>query len=74
MIYHGNYGSSILEKGAMVYAPASSVTPMNANAARSLIHGILISAPPKAMSNRFIFWKPWGMKILQQWLFSQSER
>ena len=36
MIYHGNYGSSILEKGAMVYAPASSVTPMNANAARSL--------------------------------------
>lgn len=36
LIYHGNYGSSILEKGAMVYAPASSVTPMNANAARSL--------------------------------------
>ena len=36
LIYHGTYGSSILEKGAMVYAPASSVTPMNANAARSL--------------------------------------
>ena len=35
LIYHGNYGSSILEKGAMVYAPASSVTPMNENAARS---------------------------------------
>jgi hypothetical protein len=36
LIYHGNYGSSILEKGAMVYAPASSITPMNDNAARSL--------------------------------------
>ena len=36
LIYHGNYGSSILEKGAMVYAPASSMTPMYANAARSL--------------------------------------
>jgi len=36
LIYHGNYGSSILEEGATVYAPASSITPMNDNAARSL--------------------------------------
>jgi len=34
LIYHGNYGSSILEEGAIVYAPASSVTPMNENAAK----------------------------------------
>ena len=26
LIDHGNYGSSILERGAMVYAPASSIT------------------------------------------------
>ena len=36
LIYHGNYGSSILEEGAMVYAPAQSVTPMNENAAKAI--------------------------------------
>ena len=36
LIYHGNYGSSILEKGAMVYAPAKSVTPMNEHAAKGI--------------------------------------
>ena len=36
LIYHGNYGSSILEEGAMVYAPAKSVTPMNENAAKAI--------------------------------------
>ena len=36
IIYHGNYGSSILEEGAMVYAPAKSVTPMNTHAAKAI--------------------------------------
>ena len=36
LIYHGNYGSSILEEGAIVYAPAKSVTPMNAHAAKAI--------------------------------------
>ncbi|MBT3638053.1 MAG: aldose 1-epimerase family protein [Opitutae bacterium] len=36
LIYHGNYGSSILEEGAMVYAPAKSVTPMNEHAAKAI--------------------------------------
>jgi len=36
LIYHGNYGSSILEEGAMVYAPATSVTPMNEHAAKAI--------------------------------------
>ncbi len=36
LIYHGNYGSSILEEGAIVYAPASSVTPMNEYAAKHI--------------------------------------
>lgn len=36
LIYHGNYGSSILEEGARVYAPARSVTPMNEHAAKYL--------------------------------------
>jgi hypothetical protein len=36
LIYHGNYGSSILEEGAQIYAPAKSVTPMNSNAAKGI--------------------------------------
>ena len=36
LIYHGNYGSSILEEGSMVYAPAKSVTPMNEQAAKAI--------------------------------------
>ena len=36
LIYHGNYGSSILEEGATVFAPARSVTPMNDHAAKSI--------------------------------------
>ena len=36
LLYHGNYGSSILEEGASVHAPAKSVTPMNPHAAKYL--------------------------------------
>ena len=36
LIYHGNYGSSILEEGAIVYAPAKSLTPMNEHAAKGI--------------------------------------
>ena len=36
LIYHGNYGSSILEEGASIFTPAKSVTPMNSNAAKGI--------------------------------------
>ena len=36
LIYHGNYGSSILEEGAQIFAPAKSVTPMNSHAAKGI--------------------------------------
>lgn len=36
LIYHGNYGSSILEEGAQIYTPAKSVTPMNSHAAKGI--------------------------------------
>jgi hypothetical protein len=36
LIYHGNYGSSILEEGSMVYAPTKSVTPMNEHAGKAI--------------------------------------
>ena len=36
LIYHGNYGSSILEEGALIFAPARKISPMNENAAKSI--------------------------------------
>lgn len=36
LIYHGNYGSSFLEEGSMVYAPTKSVTPMNEHAGKAI--------------------------------------
>jgi hypothetical protein len=36
LIYHGNYGSSILEEGATVFTPTRSVTPMNDHAAKGV--------------------------------------
>lgn len=36
LIYHGNYGSSILEEGATLFTPARSVTPMNDHAAKGI--------------------------------------
>ena len=36
LIYHGNYGSSILEEGALIFAPAKKISPMNENAAKSI--------------------------------------
>ncbi len=36
LIYHGNYGSSILEANATVLTPANSITPFNEHAAKAL--------------------------------------
>ena len=36
LIYHGNYGSSILEEGSQIYTPAKSFTPMNSHAAKGI--------------------------------------
>ena len=60
LIYHGNYGSSILEKGAMVYAPASSLTPMNANAARSLDSWNTYLGPTKGYVEQVYLLEPLG--------------
>lgn len=34
LIYKGSYGSSILEEGAMLFAPATRITPMNDHSSR----------------------------------------
>ncbi len=36
LIYKGSYGSSILEEGAIVFAPASKISPMNNRSAKSI--------------------------------------
>lgn len=36
LIYHGNFGAPLLEKGAKVKAAAKSVTPMNAHAGKAV--------------------------------------
>ena len=36
LIYHGNYGSSILEENATIFTPARSITPMNDHAAKGI--------------------------------------
>ena len=60
LIYHGNYGSSILEKGARVYAPSSSITPMNANAARSLDSWNTYLGPTKGYIEQVYLLEPLG--------------
>ena len=60
LIYHGNYGSSILEEGATVYAPASSVTPMNENAARYIDSWQTYLGPTKGFTEQVYLVEPLG--------------
>ena len=45
LIYHGNYGSSILEANATLYTAANSVTPMNDHAAKAIDHWNIYRGP-----------------------------
>ena len=60
LIYHGNYGSSILEEGATVYAPASSVTPMNENAAKNIDSWQNYLGPTKGFTEQVYLLEPLG--------------
>ena len=60
LIYHGNYGSSILEEGARVYAPAGTVTPMNENAARNLDSWQTYLGPTKGFIEEVYLLEPLG--------------
>lgn len=60
LIYHGNYGSSILEKDATVYAPASSVTPMNQNAARNIENWSTYLGPTEGFIEQVYLLEPLG--------------
>ena len=60
MIYHGNYGSSILEEGARVYAPAHSVTPMNDHAAKFLENWPTYRGPTESFIEEVFLIEPLG--------------
>ena len=60
LIYHGNYGSSILGEGATVYAPASSVTPMNENAAKNIDSWQNYLGPTKGFTEQVYLLEPLG--------------
>jgi hypothetical protein len=60
LIYHGNYGSSILEEGATVYAPSGTITPMNEIAARSLDSWQTYLGPTKGFTEQVYLLEPLG--------------
>ena len=60
LIYHGNYGSSILEEGAMVFAPAQSVTPMNDHAAKFLADWQTYRGPTESFIEEVFLLEPLG--------------
>ena len=45
LIYHGNYGSSILEENAQVFTPANRITPMNEHTAKSIDNWSVYKGP-----------------------------
>ena len=45
LIYHANYGSSILEENAQVFTPANRITPMNDHAAKSIDNWSVFKGP-----------------------------
>ncbi|MEC7401084.1 MAG: aldose 1-epimerase family protein [Verrucomicrobiota bacterium] len=60
LIYHGNYGSSILEEGSRVYAPAHSVTPMNDHAAKFLENWPTYRGPTESFIEEVFLIEPLG--------------
>ena len=47
LIYHGNFGAPLLEKGAKVLTPAREVAPMNAHAAKAVDRYPTYAGPTK---------------------------
>ncbi|MFT5494742.1 MAG: hypothetical protein ACI9TH_000133 [Kiritimatiellia bacterium] len=60
LIYHGNYGSSILEAGAGVVSAAKSVTPMDANAAKAIETYATYAGPVPGFQEEVYLLEPYG--------------
>ncbi|MDA0837366.1 MAG: aldose 1-epimerase family protein [Planctomycetota bacterium] len=58
MIYHGNYGSPLLEKGARVIVAAKSVAPMNEHAAKAVDKHETFEGPTKGFIEEVYLYEP----------------
>ncbi len=58
LIYHGNYGSSILEANATAHTPAESVTPFNDHAAKSLSTWQTYAGPTNGFEEEVYLFEP----------------
>ena len=58
IIYHGNYGSSILEKGATIHMATKSVAPMNEHAAKAVSTWQTYAGPTKGFIEEVFLFEP----------------
>ncbi|MDA0588663.1 MAG: aldose 1-epimerase family protein [Planctomycetota bacterium] len=58
IIYHGNYGSSILEKGATIHTATKSVAPMNDHAAKAVSTWQTYAGPTKGFIEEVFLFEP----------------
>jgi hypothetical protein len=58
IIYHGNYGSSILEQGATIHTATKSVAPMNDHAAKAVKSWHTYAAPTKGFIEEVFLFEP----------------
>jgi len=62
IIYHGNYGSSILEEGAVAVVPAKTITPMTDNAAEAIDQYHVYKGPTPGFSEEVYLVEPFADK------------
>ena len=58
IIYHGNYGSSILEKGARIHTATKSVAPMNDHAGKAVKTWHTYAGPTKGFIEEVYLFEP----------------
>jgi hypothetical protein len=58
IIYHGNYGSSILEQGATIHTATKSVAPMNDHAGKAVQSWHTYAAPTKGFIEEVFLFEP----------------
>lgn len=60
ILYHGNYGPPLMEKGARFFAPARQVTPINEHAARDVSDYDVYQAPKAGFSEQVYCLRMWA--------------
>ena len=63
IIYHGNFGPGLLEKGSKLVAPIKSVTPFNDHAAKSVQNHAVYGAPTHGFIEQVYCIRPWANRL-----------